>query len=210
MPSGIQCWDVETWQESGAEFHPPLQLSLGLPLTLSAAQCCGLAPALGPRNGLSHWKRSSMRGLNSWKSCEWDLCQHADQTYLKEMVGNQTLRKGGGSGRKLICELSPRSDLSCRKLWLFSSCEALFPGTNICFQSSQHHVSHFSQVILVWPHHSKGMDLLRITPSFKFYWSALGFIHPWDQVLTLLCPCGFPDEVDGGKWQCYHWIFSTM
>lgn len=113
-PSGIQCWDVETWHESGAELHPALQLSLGSPLTLSAAQCCGLAPALCPRHGLLHLKRSSMRGLNtwkelnSWKNCEWICeCQHSDQTYLKEMVGNEMQRKGGGCGMKLICELSP-------------------------------------------------------------------------------------------------------
>lgn len=38
------------------------------------------------------------------------------------------------------------------------------------------------------------MDLFRISLSSKFYWTALGFIHPWDQVLTLLRPCGFPEE----------------
>lgn len=137
-------------------------------------------------------------------------CQHADQTYLKEMIGRKTLRKGGGSVMKLICELSPwaRSALLCRKLWLFPPCEGfvpLFPGTNICFQST---TSHFSQVILVWLHHSQRMDLFRIFLSFKFYCSALGFIHPWDQVLALLCPCGFPDQVHGGKWKCFCWIFT--
>lgn len=94
-------------------------------------------------------------------------CQHADQTYLKEVVGNKMMRKEGGSGTKLICELSPWAGwaLLCWKLWLFSPCETLFPGTNSCFQSPQHHKSHFPQVILVWPHHSQGTDLFRISLS---------------------------------------------
>lgn len=62
------------------------------------------------------------------------------------MVGNKTLRKGGGSVMKLICELSPwaRSALLCRKLWLFS------PLWRICSPISRnkyllpkHHVSLF-------------------------------------------------------------------